>query len=153
TLSCNLTCSYCINHLVGLKKGRKLLRGKDWVRALSRLSNCHEIPLTLQGGEPTIHSDFYTIVKELPDSMKLDLLTNIQFDPQKFAEQISPEKFDRDAPYAPIRVSYHPETMNLAETLEKVKRMQQLGFRIGLYSVLHPDQQDEIIKAQEICIR
>src|SRR5690606_36771740 len=117
TLTCNLTCSYCINHLVGLKKERKLLRGKDWIRALSRLSNCHEIPLTLQGGEPTTHSDFYTIVKEPPDSMKLDVLTNIQFDPQKFADQISPEKFDRDVPYAPIRVSYHPETMTLTEAL------------------------------------
>ena len=62
TLSCNLKCSYCINHMVGLKQGRKLLKAADWEKGLKRLQLAHDIPLTLQGGEPSIHIDFYSIL-------------------------------------------------------------------------------------------
>jgi len=128
SLSCNLTCSYCINHLVGLKKGRKLLSAQEWALALSRLKFNTRIPLTLQGGEPTIHREFYDIINLIPSHFELDLLTNIQFDPDEFAKKIKREKFLRDAPYAPIRVSYHPETMDLDETIKKVLKMMDLGF-------------------------
>lgn len=151
TLSCNLACSYCINHLVGLKKGRKLLRAEDWARGLARLSSPKKIPLTLQGGEPTIHPDFYQIVINIPDRIPLDLLTNIQFNPDEFARKIPLSKFNREAPYAAIRVSYHPETMDFIETKNKVKRMMDLGFKVGLYGVLHPNQTDEILRAKSIC--
>ena len=150
TLSCNLSCSYCINHLVGLKKGRKLLRAQEWALGLSRLSMQKKIPLTLQGGEPTIHPDFYEIVKAIPDELELDLLTNIQFSPAEFARKISLSKFNRQAPYAAIRVSYHPETMNFEDTKNKVLELQQFGFKVGLYGVLHPSQLNEIKRAQEL---
>ncbi|HLT22211.1 MAG TPA: hypothetical protein VKZ84_02170 [Bacteriovoracaceae bacterium] len=152
TLSCNLSCSYCINHLVGLKQGRKLLNGEDWSRALSRLEfSGPKLPLSLQGGEPTIHKNFYEIVNGIPETFELDLLTNIQFDPKVFAEKISVSKFNRDAPYAAIRVSYHPETMDFMETKNKVKELMELGFRVGLYTVAHPDALEEIERIKSIC--
>lgn len=151
SLSCNLSCSYCINHLVGLKKGRKLLSAQEWGLGLSRLQMTKQIPITLQGGEPTIHRDFYGIVNAIPERFQLDLLTNIQFSPEEFAKKIPIGKFNRDAPYAPIRVSYHPETMNFEETKEKTKRLQGLGFKVGLYGVIHPDQEQEILRAKEVC--
>jgi sulfatase maturation enzyme AslB (radical SAM superfamily) len=152
SLSCNLTCSYCINHLVGLKKGRKLLSAKEWARGLGRLEMTKKIPLTLQGGEPTIHKEFYEIINEVPESLELDLLTNIQFSPEEFARKIPLSKFNRVAPYAPIRVSYHPETMNFEETKAKVQKLSELGFKVGLYGVLHPDQKEEVLRAQKICL-
>ncbi len=151
SLSCNLSCSYCINHLVGLKQGRKLLNAEEWAKGLSRLQMDKKIPLTLQGGEPTIHKDFYDIVNFIPDELELDLLTNIQFDPETFARKIPLTKFNREAPYAPIRVSYHPETMDLGVTKEKVKLLSSLGFKVGLYGVLHPAQVGEIQKAKVEC--
>lgn len=151
TLSCNLSCSYCINHLVGLKKGRKLLRAEEWAQGLSRISSSRKIPISLQGGEPTIHPDFYQIVRSIPDSIEMDLLTNIQFDPDEFAKNIPLNKFNRNAPYAAIRVSYHPETMNFEETKIKVKRLMSLGFKVGVYGVLHPSQSEEIMRAKSIC--
>lgn len=151
TLSCNLSCSYCINHLVGLKQGRKLLKSADWSRGLSRLVLNRDIPITLQGGEPTIHNDFYGIINAIPEKFALDLMTNIQFSPEEFASKIPLSKFNRSAPYAPIRVSYHPEMMKLDDTIIKVKKMMDSGFRIGLYGVLHPSQEKEIYRAKEIC--
>ena len=152
TLSCNLSCSYCINHLVGLKAGRKLLKAQDWARALSRLKfTGPKLPLSLQGGEPTIHKDFYEIINLVPDDFELDLLTNIQFDPDTFAQQIPVSKFNRQAPYAAIRVSYHPETMDFEETKNKVLRLMSHGFRVGLYTVAHPEALEEIERIKSIC--
>lgn len=153
TLSCNLSCSYCINYLVGLKQGRKLLKAPDWSRGLARLKLGRDIPLTIQGGEPTIHSDFYNIINAIPETMALDLLTNIQFSPEEFANKIPLSKFNRAAPYASIRVSYHPEMMKLDETMHKVRQMLDLGFKVGLYGVLHPSQEKEILHAKEVCIK
>lgn len=152
TLSCNLSCSYCINHLVGLKQGRRLLKADEWARGLSRLSLTTDIPLTLQGGEPTVHSDFYNIMKKIPEDLKIDLLTNIQFSPDEFARHIPSSRLNRTAPYAPIRVSYHPEVMELQPTLDKVLRMMELGYQIGLYGVLHPSQEEEIMRAKDVAL-
>ncbi len=151
SLSCNLSCSYCINHLVGLKKGRKLLNAKEWGMALGRLEMQKTIPITLQGGEPTIHKEFYEIINQIPEHLELDLLTNIQFEPSEFAKKISPARFNREAPYAPIRVSYHPETMNFEETKYKVRAMMDSGFKIGLFGVMHPDQAEEVLRAKKVC--
>jgi hypothetical protein len=153
TLSCNLACSYCINHLVGLKKGRKLLRAEEWAKGLARITSDKKIPLSLQGGEPTIHPGFYEIIEKIPDHIDMDLLTNIQFDPKEFATRIPLTKFNREAPYAAIRVSYHPETMNFEETKDKVKQLMGYGFRVGLYGVMHPSQSEEILRAKAICER
>lgn len=151
SLSCNLSCSYCINHLTGLKQGRKLLNAREWAEGIARLEMVKNIPLTLQGGEPTIHRDFFSIVNLIPDHFELDLLTNIQFDPDEFANKIPLEKFNRETPYAPIRVSYHPETMSFDETKNKVKRLLGLGFKVGLYGILHPTQEEEILRAKKAC--
>ena len=150
TLSCNISCSYCINHLVGLQKGRKLLTADEWQLGLSRLKMTHQIPLTLQGGEPTIHKDFYKIVNQIPEEFTIDLLTNIQFSPSVFGKNISTKKMNRDAPYAPIRVSYHPETMDLKETLDKVLALTSLGFKVGVFGVTHPSQLIEIEEAKNV---
>lgn len=150
TLSCNISCSYCINHLVGLQKGRRLLSADEWQVGLSRLKMTNNVPLTLQGGEPTIHKDFYKIVNQIPEEFDIDLLTNIQFSPAVFAENISANKMNRDAPYAPIRVSYHPETMDLKDTLDKVLTLSSQGFKVGVFGVSHPAQMSEIKEAQKV---
>jgi sulfatase maturation enzyme AslB (radical SAM superfamily) len=153
TLSCNLKCSYCINHTVGLKQGRKILKADDWAKAFARIHLSHDIPLTFQGGEPSIHRDFFSILKSVPSGFSIDLLTNLQFSPDEFFKNVPPSRISRSAPYAPIRVSYHPETMDLDSTLIKIKRMMDLGYRIGLYSVTHPSQMKAIETAREACLK
>jgi molybdenum cofactor biosynthesis enzyme MoaA len=64
TLRCNLGCSYCINRQGDFKVGDEM-RAEDWIKGLSRIPTREDLPLTICGGEPTVHRDFYEIVSSL----------------------------------------------------------------------------------------
>lgn len=149
TLGCNLSCSYCINHTVGLKMQRKQLTADEWVIALNRLDFTHTLPISLQGGEPTIHNGFTNIINGVVK--QTDLLTNLQFDPFKFSKNVPVTKFSRDLPYPAIRVSYHPETMTLDDVIEKAIFLNNHGYSIGIFSVDHPKYKNEIEFAKNRC--
>lgn len=141
TLACNLRCPYCINRHGrnrGSEEGYPHLSGEEWVRAANRLVLRDDLPLTLQGGEPTLHRDFYRIVNEVNPAIKMDLLTNLSFEVEEFIANVPPWRFNRPAPYAPIRVSYHPGQNDLAELKRKSARLMEAGFRIGIYGIAHP---------------
>lgn len=79
TLTCTLHCPYCINlHALNersAQRGRSHMSADDWIAAANRLILCDDLPLTLQGGEPTLHRDFYRIVNEVKPEVKMDLMT------------------------------------------------------------------------------
>ena len=56
---------------------------------------------------------------------------------------MNPERLRRDAPYASIRVSYHPNEpgMEPLALARDVKYLQDRGFSIGVWSVLFPSAQ------------
>jgi hypothetical protein len=151
TFRCNYRCSYCINKHSGSIRMSRHLTAEEWVSGLNRLVLKSDLPITLQGGEPTLHRGFYDIVNGIKRDTNIDLLTNLQFKVKEFQSRISPERICREAPYASIRVSYHPQVMNLERTIEKTLTMQERGYSIGLFGVLHPDQEDIILAAQEKC--
>ena len=151
TFGCNLKCSYCINNFEGSLLKRRIISGKEWVRLLNRLL-CHQnLPVSLQGGEPSIHPDFIYIINNLKPELNIDILTNLNFDIEKFIKLVDPDRIKRDAPYSSIRVTYHPETMDFEETIDKVLKMLKKGYSIGIWSVLHPYHKEHILKAQEEC--
>jgi sulfatase maturation enzyme AslB (radical SAM superfamily) len=152
TFDCNLRCSYCINHFEGNLKQRKGLTGKEWVAALNRIHSRKDLPVTLQGGEPTLHPDTVFIINNLKPELPIDILTNLQFDVHAFLRQVDPERLKRDAPYSSIRVSYHPDQMKLEDTIERILVLQQAGFSIGVWSVLHPHYEAHIRQAQKECL-
>lgn len=151
TLACNLKCSYCINHLSGPAQRVKLMGANEWRNFFQRLVMPQTVRLTLQGGEPSIHPHFYEIVNSIPDHIDVDLLSNAQFDAEEFCEKINPKKFKPHEKYPAIRISYHPETMDLEMTLEKVKLLAAHGYSIGIYSVLHPSQCEVIENVSRRC--
>lgn len=151
TLACNLRCSYCINHFGKEGFEKHMLSGPEWVKALNRIESRPDLPITLQGGEPSLHKDFIYILNNVKPELNIDILTNLQFDVDEFAERVDPGRIRRDAPYASIRVSYHPETMELDPLVAKVLRMQNAGFSIGIWGVLHPSQEAEVRSAQKKC--
>lgn len=159
SFACNLRCNYCINlHDNGSRleqASRRYMSGGDWVRAADRLVLRADLPLTLQGGEPTLYPEFYHFVNEVKPEIKMDLMTNLMFDVNKFIENVPVWRFTRDAPYAAIRVSYHPGQNNIDDLIAKTFRLQEAGFRIGLYGVDHPDLQirDHILAIQEHCLK
>ena len=159
TLSCNLQCSYCINlHGGGSRftKAKKThLTPEEWIRAANRLILRDDLPLTFQGGEPTLYKGFYKIVNEVKKEIKMDLLTNMAFDVDAFIKNVPAWRFLRDAPYAAIRVSYHPGQNDINDLIKKTFKMQEAGFRVGLYGVLIPDKEIErhILEVREMCLK
>ena len=136
TFRCNLNCNYCINRIGGLKN-RKELSALEWATALNRI-DFNKIPLTLGGGEPTKHNEFFDLMDRL--NMPIDLLTNLQFDIDEFIKRIDPNKFSKGEKeyYHPIRVSYHAGYMDRDKTIRDVKRLREAGFNAAIFGIRHP---------------
>lgn len=158
TLNCNLSCSYCINlNEEGSNRKsilRKSMSGEDWAKALNRLQiNRDDLPVTLQGGEPTLHKEFLKIVNGVSEEIKLDLLTNMIFDVDKFIQNVPAKKFTRDAKYAAIRVSYHPGQNDIDDLITKHHKLRDAGIYVGIYSVMVPQNQEHIKEVQKKCLQ
>lgn len=143
SFACNLKCAYCINlHDNGSRatqSKRRHMSADDWIAAADRLVLRDDLPLTLQGGEPTLYPEFYRFVNEVKPEIKMDLMTNLMFDVEAFIKNVPVARFLREAPYATIRVSYHPGQNDIDDLIKKTARLQDAGFRIGLYGIEHPD--------------
>ncbi len=151
TFACNLYCSYCINYFEQNVIKRKNISGKDWVEGLNRIISRDDLPITLQGGEPSLHPDFFYIIHNLKSGLNIDILTNLQFDVDEFIRKVNPKRIKRNAPYASIRVSYHPEQMDLDETIKKTLRLIEANFSIGIWCVMHPRYEKVILEVQNRC--
>lgn len=137
TFRCNLGCDYCLN-----KQGdfapRQEISAYEWADILAPIETREDLPISLQGGEPTMHEGFYTLLHELYDQgKKIDLLTNGMFDVNEFIALTEPEMFKRDAPYASIRFSYHKNT-NGPRLLTTVDKLQKAGYSVGIWGIAHP---------------
>lgn len=162
TMACNYHCSYCINSF-GLKSrssfmgytGEKRLNASEWIEGLNRIRSFEgdlEIPITIQGGEPSLHSLFYEIINGIKPELKIDLLTNLTFDVFEFVKKVNPDRLKRESPYASIRVSYHPSQVEFKDLLDKVSFLKSLGYSIGIWAVDYPPVSLKIKTAKEIAI-
>jgi len=153
TMACPYRCSYCINTYESPRRQGPLLGADAWIAALSRLVNLDkatgQVPVTLQGGEPSVHPGFYEIINGLPERIRIDVLTNLCFDVEEMIGRVKPERLRREAPYASIRVSYHPSEVSLDELLGKTHRLLEAGFHVGIWAVLVPGEEEPILAAQE----
>jgi len=150
TFACMFRCTYCINHHGGdLKKGR-WMAGKDWIRGLNRIVTRPDLPITIQGGEPTAHKHFYDIVNGVREETNIDLLTNLEVNAEVFESRLRPERLRRDAPYASIRVSYHEGQSNFNTLCERVLRFIEHGYSIGIWEVGHPEYIGDVYKRQSL---
>jgi hypothetical protein len=158
TFACNLKCNYCINlHSINTRleqTSRPCMSADDWITAANRLKLRTDLPLTLQGGESTLHPGFYRLVNEVKPEIKMDLMTNLMFNVDEFIRNVPVERFTREAPYAAIRVSYHPGQNNIDTLIKKTFLLQEAGFRVGLYGIEHPDTvfRQHIAEVKERCL-
>ena len=167
TFGCNLNCAYCINDPLqdGGRRDRFGTRRREmtpgqWCDGLSRIPSMDNLPITLQGGEPTLFGGGKGLGAILRGTdHKFDLLTNLALPPEKMAVAIDGqvERLRRAAPYPSIRVSYHRAEMNRvwgngAQALvDRCEALRVLGFvvsddkpetDVGIYVVVHPDNDD-----------
>lgn len=157
SLACNLSCHYCINlneeGSTRSKVSRRHMSAKEWIEFLNSLEiGRHDLPITLQGGEPTMHKEFYEVVNGVKDDVKLDLLTNFMFDVDEFIAKINPKKFTREAKYAAIRVSYHPGQNDIDDLIVRHHKMRDAGFYVGIYAVMTPWNETHIKEVQAKCL-
>lgn len=153
TLNCNFNCDYCINWLGNdLQNKKHFMPGKKWIDGLNRLHCPSDLPVTLQGGEPSLHPDFIEIIKNIREDLNIDILTNLSFDVDKFVCAVKPFRLSRGAPYPNIRVSYHPQFSPLDVLIKKTLKMQEAGFSIGVYGILHPRFRKIVLDAQKKCL-
>jgi hypothetical protein len=152
TFDCNLNCSYCINRFGEIAPGQRMLSAEEWLQGLNRFVSRSDLPLTLQGGEPSLHPEFYSIVNGIRTDLSIDLLTNLEFDERQFMYNIDPGRLKREAPYASIRVSYHPESVKIEVLASKVLVLLDAGYSVGIWGVLHPLLELEVLRAQEYCL-
>ena len=153
TFACNLQCSFCLNRQRETRPKYKHLSAKQWGMAVNRLQLRPDLPVTLQGGEPTLHKEFFKIIKNIRKDINIDLLTNSMFNIDEFIKNIPPERMRRDSPYASIRISYHPEQMELDELIPKVKKLLSYGYSVGVWIVDHPRDTQWIHLAQAVMQR
>lgn len=151
TLACNLHCSYCINRFGEQVPARRQLSAAEWARGLNRIVPRPDLPVSLQGGEPTLHPDFFAIINGIRPDLHIDLLTNMELEIGSFMAAIGPDRLKRTAPYASIRVSFHPEVMAIEVLAAKVLILQQSGYSVGIWGVLHPRWEQEIFFARDYC--
>ncbi len=140
TFHCGYSCSYCLNRHGDLTHCKELTAA-EWIEGLNRLRIEREwmVPITLQGGEPSMHEGFAEVINGLRYDFYLDLLTNLDFDVDDFMGRVPPALWcQRNVPYPPIRVSYHPECVDLNILLAKALKMQLGRYPIGIYGVEHP---------------
>ena len=152
TLRCNLGCSYCINERSGKAiRKRDELSAKQWADGLNRI-NFGDNPLTIGGGEPTLHREFYELLERLRPDIHIDLLSNLEFDIDEFIKKTSPARFNRCKlpAYKAIRVSYHAERMDAAALLAKVVKLQGAGFNIGIFGLNHPSNIEQNMRMAEL---
>lgn len=150
TLKCNFACTYCINTKGGrLSRVREELTAEQWDKCLGRLKIPCDIPITLSGGEPTTHLEFYDIIERLDHP--IDLLTNLSFNEIDFIAKIDKRKMFRSnvEGYKSIRVSFHPDWMRIDKTIEKMKLLQNAGYHVGLFSLNFPSNTESNLKLAE----
>lgn len=134
TFACNFKCHYCINKYNGLYRYKEM-NGADWTEAFNRIGTRKDLPITITGGEPTLHRNFFDFVTRVNTKVYMDLLTNGKFDTDKFIKHIPPSLFKRNAPYASIRFSYHPRYTNIVKLLRKAIRLQRKNYSVGIWGV------------------
>lgn len=153
TMACPFRCSYCINEFESGRKRFQTMPVENWIQGLSRLANLNRpegiVPITFQGGEPSAYPGFYDLINRLPERIRIDILTNLCFDVEEMITRVNPERLTREAPYASIRVSYHPDQVELEELLAKTHRLLKAGFSVGIWGLLHPEQAEKVLTAQQ----
>jgi len=147
-LRCNLNCEYCLNKQ-GEFNGRCERSAEEWIKVLNNLEIRSDLPITLEGGEPSLHSGFYNIIEKV--NYPLDILSNLQFDVGEFISKVNPVWLNkgRSDSYKSIRISYHEQDRE--DLLQKAVMLQDAGFNAGIFSINLPEKTANNMKMAELC--
>lgn len=138
-------CGYCINlygdiSRTSLIRGRCYLDTTEWIKAINRFDVPEDLPVTLQGGEPSLNKGFYDVIAGSKEEIKFEIITNLSFNIDEFKYKVPVNRLAMNLNRPSIRVSYHPGQNEIDELIYKASILQKSGFRIAIYGVSHPDK-------------
>ena len=136
TFRCNYDCSYCISHDINhpyLKKS-----SDEIIEALNFIFKQYlnkKIKLRILGGEPFVYKHFIKLVNELSnnDFLQIVIITNLSIS-EKTLHKLKVCK------NILISSSYHPEYSNSKDFVNKMKYLQNNGFKTSCSVSIHPDE-------------
>ncbi len=141
---CNYSCEYCM--LGGkFEKRKSLASSPDGFNKIVEFFNKHKgCHIFLTGGEPSVYEYFIELAQELTKNNFIRLDTNNSFSEetlQRFIKEINPHKVDF------IQCSLHEideEETRLKEYIERVKRLQNSGFKCFVSYVALPKRVNKL---------
>lgn len=135
TYKCNLLCSFCYN----APQDREELTGDQWLAALDQLKRAGTFKVTLSGGEPFLHRDFWKIAEGVRQrEMVLDTFTNGVY----LADREKAERFAGLAPFGTeisihgADAATHDRITGISGSFDKLlialRHLSELGLRVIL---------------------
>ena len=136
TFRCNYDCSYCISHDTNhpslQRSPNEIIDALTFI--FKQYSN-KKIKLRILGGEPFVYKYFINLVNELSNNnfLQINIVTNLSVT-EKSLEKLKVSKNFL------IAASYHPEYSNNKDFVNKIKYLQNRGFKTYCSVSIHPDE-------------
>jgi MoaA/NifB/PqqE/SkfB family radical SAM enzyme len=157
THRCNLDCFFCYNDRVQLNSA---LTYDEYSDLLGQLAEMAVLNLTLTGGEPLVHPDFFAIGTRARD---LGFVIRLKSNGHLLRGDVARRVRDEVAPYQ-IDLSIHGATAkshdrqtqrpgSFQRLLENIEEMQRLGLRMRLNCTLTAWNENEVDQIFELADR
>ena len=148
TFRCNALCKYCILNRRGPHVPRpNELSGSQILDFWNGIEHKDKQPLSLIGGEPTLHKDFVEIVNNL-EGYAITITTNCKnpFLREERYKKLGP----RPSSTLRINTTFHPHHITPDEYIKAVDKLKETGYLVDQTSyVLYPNFPQEYKKAVE----
>ena len=136
TFRCNYDCSYCTSHDVNHPPLNRSIN--EIIQALNFIFKHYpnkKIKLAILGGEPFVYKSFTNLVNELSNYnfLQVNIVTNLSVT-EKTLQKLKVCNNIR------ISASYHPEFSNNKDFVNKMKYLQNNGFKTSCSVSIHPDE-------------
>jgi MoaA/NifB/PqqE/SkfB family radical SAM enzyme len=157
THKCNLDCFFCYNDRIDRGKA---LSFEEYSQLLRQLADMAVLNLTLTGGEPLVHPDFFAIGER---AKELGFVVRIKSNGHLIRGAVARRLVDEVDPYQ-IDLSLHGATAathdrqtqrpgSFDRLLANIEEMQQLGLRLNLICTLTSWNEHEIAEMFELTDR
>jgi len=134
TLSCNSQCKYCIQRMhsdeflkVLPEYEKNKLSAAEWLGFLNRIQKFAQHPISIIGGEPTLHKDFLEIVNGLENffvTVTTNLSSKLFDDVNKFVSSIKYKHNFR------LNTSFHPTLIDVDTFCSRIKQLRSSGIYV-----------------------
>jgi radical SAM superfamily enzyme YgiQ (UPF0313 family)/MoaA/NifB/PqqE/SkfB family radical SAM enzyme len=119
---------------------------EKWLDAWDKIySKYGSVDIDLIGGEPCIYPGFVDLLVSLSKKHYLGITTNLSGDFHRFAENLSPEKFE-----VGIGASFHPAFTDIDTFLGKARFLKEKGFKVWVNYVAYPPQMPQMKSIKEV---